>query len=44
MKIGILGGGMCGLVAANAFTGEHDVVMFEKMPFLRRVPCIVSHR
>ncbi|MGA7797559.1 MAG: NAD(P)-binding protein, partial [Methanoregula sp.] len=41
MKIGILGGGMCGLVAANALAGEHDVVMFEKMPFLGG--CLASY-
>ncbi len=41
MKIGILGGGLCGLVAANAFAGEHNVVMFEKMPFLGG--CLASY-
>ena len=34
MKLGILGGGLCGLVAANALAEEHEVVLFEKMPFL----------
>jgi len=34
MKIGILGGGLCGLVAANALAEKHDVVLFEKMPYL----------
>ncbi|MEN6394984.1 MAG: NAD(P)/FAD-dependent oxidoreductase [Methanoregula sp.] len=34
MKIGILGGGLCGLVAAHALAGEHETVLFEKMPFL----------
>jgi protoporphyrinogen oxidase len=34
MKIGILGGGLCGLVAAHALSGEHEIVLFEKMPFL----------
>jgi len=41
MKIGILGGGLCGLVAANALAGEHNVVMFEKMPFLGG--CLASY-
>jgi len=34
MKVGILGGGFCGLVAAHALSKEHEVVLFEKMPFL----------
>ena len=34
MKLGILGGGLCGLVAANALAEKHDVVLFEKMPYL----------
>ncbi len=34
MKIGIIGGGLTGLVAANALSGEHEVEIFEKMPFL----------
>lgn len=34
MKVGILGGGLCGLVAARALSEEHEVVVFEKMPFL----------
>jgi protoporphyrinogen oxidase len=34
MKIGILGGGLCGLVAAHALSDEHEIVLFEKMPFL----------
>jgi protoporphyrinogen oxidase len=41
MKIGILGGGMCGLVAANALTEEHEVVLFEKMPYLGG--CLASY-
>ena len=41
MKIGILGGGMCGLVAAHAFTGDHEVVLFEKMPYLGG--CLASY-
>ena len=34
MKIGIVGGGLTGLVAAHALSGEHEVEIFEKMPFL----------
>jgi len=34
MKIGIIGGGLTGLVAAHALSGEHEVEIFEKMPFL----------
>ncbi|MFA4824426.1 MAG: NAD(P)/FAD-dependent oxidoreductase [Methanoregula sp.] len=34
MKIGIIGGGLTGLVAAHALSGEHEVDIFEKMPFL----------
>lgn len=34
MKVGILGGGLCGLVAAHALGREHEVIIFEKMPFL----------
>jgi len=34
MKIGIIGGGLTGLVAANALSAEHEVEIFEKMPFL----------
>ncbi len=34
MKIGIIGGGLTGLVAAHALSGEYDVEIFEKMPFL----------
>jgi len=34
MKIGILGGGLSGLVAGNVLAGDHEVVLFEKMPFL----------
>ncbi|MDP2796813.1 MAG: NAD(P)/FAD-dependent oxidoreductase [Methanoregula sp.] len=34
MKIGIIGGGLTGLVAAHALSGEHEVDLFEKMPFL----------
>ena len=34
MKIGIIGGGLTGLVAAHALSGKHEVDIFEKMPFL----------
>jgi protoporphyrinogen oxidase len=34
MKIGIIGGGLTGLVAAHAVAGEHEAVLFEKMPYL----------
>jgi protoporphyrinogen oxidase len=34
MKIGIIGGGLTGLVAAHALAGEHDVTIFEKLPYL----------
>jgi protoporphyrinogen oxidase len=34
MKIGIIGGGLTGLVAAHALSGDHEVDIFEKMPFL----------
>jgi protoporphyrinogen oxidase len=34
MRIGIIGGGLTGLVAANVLAGEHDIQLFEKMPFL----------
>jgi protoporphyrinogen oxidase len=34
MKIGIVGGGLCGLVAAHTLAGDHEVGLFEKMPFL----------
>ncbi|PKL68172.1 MAG: amine oxidase [Methanomicrobiales archaeon HGW-Methanomicrobiales-1] len=34
MKIGIIGGGLTGLVAAHALSREHEVEVFEKMPFL----------
>jgi len=33
MKIGIIGGGLTGLVAAHALSGQHEVDLFEKMPF-----------
>jgi len=34
MKIGIIGGGLTGLVAAHALSGEHEIELFEKMPYL----------
>ena len=34
MKIGIIGGGLTGLVAAHALAGEHEIHLFEKMPYL----------
>ena len=33
MKIGIIGGGLTGLVAAHALSERHEVDIFEKMPF-----------
>ena len=34
MKIGVIGGGLTGLVAANRLVQEHEVDLFEKMPYL----------
>jgi len=34
MKIGIIGGGLTGLVAASRLSKEHEVHIFEKMPYL----------
>jgi len=34
MKIGIVGGGLTGLTAAGRLTHEHEVDLFEKMPYL----------
>jgi protoporphyrinogen oxidase len=34
MKVGIIGGGLTGLVAAYALAGEHELELFEKMPYL----------
>jgi protoporphyrinogen oxidase len=33
MKVGIIGGGLTGLVAAHALGDEHEVELFEKMPY-----------
>jgi protoporphyrinogen oxidase len=42
MKIGIIGGGLTGLVAAHAAGTEHEVEVFEKMPFFGG--CLSSYR
>jgi len=34
MKIGIIGGGLTGLTAAARLTHEHEVEVFEKMPYI----------
>jgi protoporphyrinogen oxidase len=34
MKIGVIGGGLTGLVAANRLVPEHEVHIFEKLPYL----------
>ncbi len=34
MRICIIGGGLTGLVAAHALTGDHEIHVFEKMPYL----------
>lgn len=34
MRICVIGGGLTGLVAAHALGGEHEVKVFEKMPYL----------
>jgi len=34
MRIGIIGGGLTGLVAANVLADQHEIQLFEKMPFL----------
>jgi protoporphyrinogen oxidase len=34
MKIGIIGGGLTGLVAAYALARDHEIDLFEKMPYL----------
>ena len=34
MRICIIGGGLTGLVAAHTLAGEHEIHLFEKMPYL----------
>jgi protoporphyrinogen oxidase len=34
MRIGIIGGGLTGLVAANVLSEDHEIQLFEKMPYL----------
>ena len=34
MKIGVIGGGLTGLVAAHRLVQDHEVDLFEKMPYL----------
>lgn len=34
MRVCIIGGGLTGLVAAHALAGEHEIHLFEKMPYL----------
>ena len=34
MKIGIIGGGLTGLIAAHALVQEHEVDLYEKLPYL----------
>lgn len=34
MRICIIGGGLTGLVAAHALAGDHEIELYEKMPFL----------
>jgi protoporphyrinogen oxidase len=33
MKIGIIGGGITGLVAAHALAPDHEITLFETMPY-----------
>jgi protoporphyrinogen oxidase len=42
MRIGIIGGGLTGLVAAHILAGEHEIHLFEKMPFLGG--CLSSYK
>lgn len=42
MKIGVIGGGLTGLVAAHALAPEHEVDLFEKMPYLGG--CLSSYK
>jgi len=41
MKIAIIGGGLTGLVAAHGLSGEHEVELFEKLPYLGG--CLASY-
>lgn len=41
MRIGIIGGGLTGLVAAHALARDHEVDLFEKMPYLGG--CLASY-
>ncbi|PKG32195.1 NAD(P)-binding protein, partial [Methanoregula sp.] len=34
MKIGIIGGGLSGLVAAHALARDHEVSLYEMMPYI----------
>ncbi len=54
MKIVILGGGLCGMAAANTLSKEHDVIVLEKKKYLgglaasfeidgRRIPVYYHH-
>lgn len=42
MKIGVIGGGLTGLVAAHALAPEHEVDLFETMPYLGG--CLSSYK
>ena len=42
MKIGVIGGGLTGLVAAHRLVQDHEVDLFEKMPFLGG--CLSSYK
>jgi len=42
MKIGIIGGGLTGLVAAHALLPENEIDLFEKMPYLGG--CLSSYK
>jgi protoporphyrinogen oxidase len=42
MKIGVIGGGLTGLAAAHALAPEHDVDLFETMPYLGG--CLSSYK
>jgi protoporphyrinogen oxidase len=42
MKIGVIGGGLTGLIAANVLAPEHDVTVFETKPYLGG--CLSSYK